>query len=425
MTDTAGSRPVSTQVCIVGAGPAGLTLALELARRSVSVTVVEQSAHFDRSFRGESISPDSVWLLERLGILDKVRDSTLETRRMEILDGGRPVLKAEFAAFDQPCPFPMELPQPPLLTALADEAAALPGFTLLRRTTAVELLRDGTAVTGVRVRGPEGESEVHAALTVAADGRFSKVREMAGLPYEKIPLERDFVWFKVPQPEAWDPHTYRVRIQGDRHGLFIPTVPDLVRVGFNIPKGGLREMRRQGIESLYARVDELAPEVSAGVRESVTSWSDTSMLDIFTTVVPHWSQPGLVLVGDAAHTLTPVLGQGVNHAIADAVVLAPLVAEALAGDGGPGALHAACRRFQHVREGHVARSRGLQMRQERAFALSDPVPVALRRLAYRLVSSNSLLKRRIVAGIYYPLQDAHRSGRAVLPVAPHRTGSVS
>ncbi|MFJ6381742.1 FAD-dependent oxidoreductase [Kitasatospora sp. NPDC092039] len=424
MTDTAGSRPVSTQVCIVGAGPAGLTLALELARRSVSVTVVEQSVHFNRSFRGESISPDSVWLLERLGILDKVRDSTLETHRMEILDGGRPVLKAEFAAFDQPCPFPMELPQPPLLTALADEAAALPGFTLLRRTTAVELLRDGGTVTGVRVRGPEGEYDIDAALTVAADGRFSKVREMAGLPYEKIPLERDFVWFKVPQPQAWDPHTYRVRIQGDRHGLFIPTVPDLVRVGFNIPKGGLREMRKQGIESLYARVDELAPEVSAGVRESVTSWSDTSMLDIFTTVVPRWSQPGLVLVGDAAHTLTPVLGQGVNHAIADAVVLAPLVAKALAG-GGPGALHAACRRFQHVREGHVARSRGLQMRQERAFALSDPVPVALRRLAYRLVSSNDFLKRRIVAGIYYPLQEAHRSGRAVLPVAPHRAGSVS
>ncbi|MYQ82911.1 FAD-binding protein [Streptomyces sp. SID4936] len=415
---------MSTQVCIVGAGPAGLTLALELARRSVAVTVVEQSAHFNRSFRGESISPDSVWLLERLGILDKVRDSTLETHRMEIRDGGRLVLNAEFSAFDQPCPFPMELPQPPLLAALAEEAAALPGFTLLRRSTAVELLREGETVTGVRVRGPEGETEVRAALTVAADGRFSKVREMAGLPYEKIPLERDFVWFKVPQPEVWDPHTYRVRINGDRHGLFIPTVPDLVRVGFNIPKGGLREMRKQGIDSLYARVDELAPEVSEGVRTSVTSWSDTSMLDIFTTVVPRWSLPGLVLVGDAAHTLTPVLGQGVNHAIADAVVLAPLAAKALAG-GGPDSLLVACRRFQQAREEHVARSRGLQMRQERAFALGDPAKVALRRLAYRLVSSNGFLKRKIVAGIYYPLQEAHRSGRAVLPVAPRPTSSLS
>ncbi|MFE9491657.1 FAD-dependent monooxygenase [Streptomyces sp. NPDC006641] len=424
MTDTAGPGSVSTQVCIVGAGPAGLTLALELARRSVAVTVVEQSAHFNRSFRGESISPDSVWLLERLGILDKVRDSTLETHRMEIRDGGRLVLNAEFSAFDQPCPFPMELPQPPLLAALAEEAAALPGFTLLRRSTAVELLREGETVTGVRVRGPEGETEVRAALTVAADGRFSKIREMAGLPYEKIPLERDFVWFKVPQPEVWDPHTYRVRINGDRHGLFIPTVPDLVRVGFNIPKGGLREMRKQGIDSLYARVDELAPEVSEGVRTSVTSWSDTSMLDIFTTVVPRWSLPGLVLVGDAAHTLTPVLGQGVNHAIADAVVLAPLAAKALAG-GGPDSLLVACRRFQQAREEHVARSRGLQMRQERAFALGDPAKVALRRLAYRLVSSNGFLKRKIVAGIYYPLQEAHRSGRAVLPVAPRPTSSLS
>ncbi|MFC4507125.1 MULTISPECIES: FAD-dependent oxidoreductase [Streptomyces] len=413
---------IHAQVCVIGGGPAGMTLGLELARRSVEVVVIEQSGHFDRSFRGESISPDSVWLLDRLGILDKVRDSTLETRRMQIVDGGRVVLDADFSAFDQPCRYPMELPQPPLLTALSEEAAALPGFTLLRRATAVGLLRDGEAVTGVRVRGPEGDLEVRAALTVGADGRFSKVRDMAGLPYEKIPLERDFVWFKVPVPEVWDPHTYRVRIRGDRHGLFIPTVPDLVRVGFNIPKGGLREMRKQGLGALYERIDELAPEISEGVRASVTSWSDTSMLDIFTTVVPRWSMPGLVLIGDAAHTLTPVLGQGVNHAITDAVMLAPLVAPVLrGGPGSPGGrrsdLLRATERFQREREQAVARSRGLQLRQERAFALSGTVPVALRRLTYRLVSANGALKRRIVSGIYYPLQEAHRSGRTVVRVA--------
>ncbi|MGW1671748.1 FAD-dependent oxidoreductase [Streptomyces sp. NPDC002324] len=415
----AGNAAVHTQVCIIGGGPAGMTLGLELARRSVEVVVVEQSGHFDRSFRGESISPDSVWLLERLGILDKVRDQTLETRRMQIMDGGRVVLDADFSAFDQPCRYPMELPQPPLLTALAEEGASLPGFTLLRRSTAVELLRDGEAVTGARVRGPDGDVEVRAALTVGADGRFSKVRQMAGLPYEKIPLERDFVWFKVPVPEAWDPHTYRVRIRGNRHGLFIPTVPDLVRVGFNIPKGGLREMRGQGLPALYERIDELAPEISQEVRESVTSWSDTSMLDIFTTVVNRWSMPGLVLIGDAAHTLTPVLGQGVNHAITDAVMLAPLVAPVLRGSGDHrSALLRATERFQHEREQAVARSRDLQLRQERAFALSGTLPVALRGLAYRLVSSNDALKRRIVAGIYYPLQEAHRTGRTVVRMAP-------
>ncbi|MER5641549.1 FAD-dependent monooxygenase [Kitasatospora sp. NPDC002227] len=409
---------LNTQVCVVGGGPAGLALALELARYSREVVVVEQSGHFNRSFRGESISPDSVWMLEQLGILDQVRHSTLRTERTVITDGGRDVLSADFADFDEPSRFPMELPQPVLLEALAAEAAYHPGFSLLRRTTATGLVYDGERIAGVSCTGPDGPLEIRAKLVVAADGRFSKIREMAGMRYDKIPLERDFVWFKVPIPEGWDGHTLRVRILGDRHGLFIPTVPDLIRIGFNIPKGGLRELRKEGIGALHQRIDELAPELSQGVREHVKGWSDTSMLDIFTAVVPEWSMPGLVLIGDAAHTLTPVLGQGVNQAMVDAITLAPLVNRALSSVDPYRALDAAGRTFQAAREEAVSTARRLQMRQERAFALSHPLAVALRRAVYRVVSLSPALKRTIVGGVYYQLQEQVRRSGKPLELAP-------
>ncbi|AXU16733.1 FAD-dependent oxidoreductase [Streptomyces clavuligerus] len=397
---------MTAQVCVVGGGPAGLTLALELAKRSVSVVVLEQSGHFNRSFRGESVSPDSVWLLDRLGLLDRLEGEYAQMHRMEIVDAGRTVLRTDFSDFDYPQPYPVELPQPALLSALAAAAGEYPGFTLRQGATAIGLLREGGEngpVTGVRARTPEGELTVRAELTVAADGRFSKIREMSGLPYEKLPLDRDVIWLRLPFPPEWDFNTYRIRIRGGEHGLFIPTHPDSVRVGLNIPKGGLRDLRAQGLTALHQRLDRLAPELSDSVRTVVDSWSETSMLDIFTTVVPRWSRPGLVLMGDAAHTLTPILGQGVNHAIIDAVTLAPLVGDALAAGGGERLLGAG-EEFQRVREGAVRLSRALQLRQERLFALDGPAGGAFRRSLYRVVGSSHALQRRVLARAYFQVQ---------------------
>ncbi|MEV6172018.1 FAD-dependent oxidoreductase [Streptomyces sp. NPDC051954] len=396
-------RELRTQVCVVGGGPAGLTLAVELARSGVDVVVLEASKHFNRSFRGESVSPDSVWLLDRLGILDRLDGAYVQMHRFEIEDSGHTVLRADFDRFRYPHPFPVELPQHTLLTTLAEAGAENPAFTLIRGATAMELLRDGDRVTGVRARTGDGETTVRATLTVGADGRFSKVREMAGLDAEVMPLDRDVVWLKLPFPyDSWDDRTYRVRIRGDQHGLFIPTRPDSVRVGFNIPKGGLKEIRKHGLPLLHQRLDLLASELSDAVRNHIRGWSDTSMLDIFTTVVPRWSAPGLVLVGDAAHTLTPILGQGVNHAIIDAVTLAPLLQEAL--PEGPAALTDATDRFQRAREASVARSRALQLRQERLFSLGGRIGGAWRRTLYRTVDHSERLTHKVLAGAYFQLQ---------------------
>lgn len=402
------TRVVETDVCVVGGGPAGLALALGLVRHGCRVVVLEHGGSGRRPFRGESVSPDGVWLLDRLGVLEHCRGQATEVRRLQVEDGGRTVLSVNFDDFPYAFRRPLEIPQPELLGALADAARAEPegDFALLERWSAVALLHDHGEqgpVRGVRAMTPDGEREVRARLTVGADGRFSRIRELSGLPYRKRPLERDVVWLQLPYPAQWDRATYRVRIRGDRNGLFLPSSQGRVRVGFNIPKGGLKRLRTEGIEALHARLDELAPELSGLVREEIGSWRDTALLDIFNVDVGQWHRPGLVLVGDAAHTLSPVLGQGINHALTDAVTLAPLVATALH-TGGDLALYSALRLFQQRREPGVRRSRALQLRQERAFTFAAPPAVALRRGLYRVMDARPRLRGRMLEPAYFALQ---------------------
>lgn len=399
---------VTTQVCIVGGGPAGLTLGLDLARRGCRVVVVEQSAKYTRHFRGESVSPDSVRLLDRLGLLQKIsaKLNYEETERFEISDGGRPVLAVDFRDLSPTGYLPIELPQQVLLEVLAEAAEAEESFTLLRRSTAVELLEEGGRVTGVRCNGPGGATDIRADLTVGADGRFSRILKLSKLPCRTTPLGRDVVWFKLPLPPQWDSATVHVRIDADQHALLLPTHPGQVRVGLNIPKGGLKAFRAGGLATLHTRVTALAPELGPAVREHITTWSDVQLLDIFTTTVPRWSRPGLVLIGDAAHTLSPVLGQGVNHAVIDAITLGPLIGAALGAGNRAARLTAATERFQRIREPDVRRARRIQLAQERAFALSSRPAVSARQVLYRIVNSQQWLKHRIWRRVYYTLRTA-------------------
>ncbi|PIB12317.1 hypothetical protein B1C81_02400 [Streptomyces sp. HG99] len=391
---------------MIGGGPGGLMLALQLARRGNRVVVVEQSARYKRHFRGESISPDSVRLLDRLGLMNAIaaRGEFARTNRFEISDGGAAALRVDFRDISPDGSLPTEIPQQVLLEVLAEEAARHPGFTLLRRHSVTGLLRSADGrITGARCTGPDGPLDIHADLTVGADGRFSSVLELSGLPFTRKPLGRDVLWFKVPLPDTWDDDTVRVRIDRDRHALMLPTHPRSLRVGLNIPKGGLKQVRAQGLPALHGQITAFAPELGPAVRTHITRWSDLSLLDIFTTSVPRWSRDGLVLIGDAAHTLSPILGQGVNHAIMDALALAPLVSDALTAPDRRQRLATALTRFQKLREPAVERTRRTQSAQERAFGLSSAPAVQARQRVYRLVNSQKWLKHWLWRRIYYTL----------------------
>ncbi|WP_343240935.1 MULTISPECIES: FAD-dependent monooxygenase [unclassified Streptomyces] len=406
---TAAPPPAGTDVVVVGGGPAGLALALALVRLGVRTTVLERSAGGRRDFRGESLSPDGVRLLDRCGVLEQLRAIALPVRRLEVADGGRTVLDVGFESFPYPYRFPLEIPQSLLLAEIEAAARCQDGFRMLRGWTAKGLLSADGRTTGVRAAGPGGaECEIRARLTVGADGRYGRIRKLAELDARVRPLDRDVIWMRLPRPVEWTDAAYRIRIRGDRHALLLPDSGGTVRVGLNIPKGGLRELRRSGLDALHGRLGELAPELAEPARQTLRDWSDTALLDIFSTTVPHWSAPGVVLIGDAAHTLSPVLGQGVNHALADAAALAPLAAAALH-SGEPAGLDRATGQFQRQRSREVARSRRLQLRQERIFTWSAPAAVAVRRGVYRALDTSARLRARMLEPAYFADQRAERA----------------
>ena len=317
--------PDTTTCAVVGGGPAGMILGLLLARAGVEVTLLEKHADFLRDFRGDTVHPSTLRLLDELGLWDRfaaLPQSKVEAASVTV--GGQSLTMVDFRRLRQPHPYIAMVPQWDLLNLLAEAAEAEPTFTLKLRHEGLGLVYDGGRVAGVRYRGPDGDGELRAALTVACDGRWSVLRRQAGLPVREWPVPFDVWWFRLPRDSAAQysliPRTGpgRVLIMIPREGYF--------QIAYLIPKGTDAELRARGLQAFRDEVSGLAPE--ADVSE-LTSWDDVKFLDVQLNRLKRWYAPGLLCIGDAAHAMSPVGGVGINVAVQDAVGAATLLAEPL------------------------------------------------------------------------------------------------
>ncbi|MBH0117442.1 FAD-dependent oxidoreductase [Salinibacterium sp. NG253] len=342
------TQQLETTVCIAGGGPAGIAAGLILARAGVDVVVLEKHADFLRDFRGDTVHPSTLNLLDQLGIgaqakaIDHSELSSLDA----VIDGIR--LKAvDFTTLPAPHRYVTLMPQWDLLTLLAEEARTQPSFRLVLEATAHSEIQENGRVVGVEASTPDGPLRVTAALTVAADGRDSAVRDSLGLVPSDYGVPIDVLWFRVPRPTAPMPDTL-ANIRGGSALVTIPR-PGYFQCGLLIRKGTFPEFQTAGIEAFRHKIASIAPRLTE-VTAEIGSFDDVKLLSVQINRLHEWSVPGALCIGDAAHAMSPAFGVGINYAIQDAVALANILVPALRTKGtDAAAIDAACAAVQRRR----------------------------------------------------------------------------
>ena len=402
------SNSLETNVCIVGGGPGGAMLAMLLARAGVDVVLVEKSASNKRHFRGESISPDSVALLEELNIMPYIeKHGYLQTKQMHVYENNKRLLQVNFDRFDYSKKFTIDIPQSVLISALLAEALKHKNFRYMPGFGCESLISENGMIKGIHATGADTKIKICSSLVVAADGRYGKLRKFANLPAIIKPTSRDILWFLVTKPNDWG-DVAKISMVKDSHIIALPTYPNFLRLGLNIPHGQFKQIRQQNISYLHNMVEKIEPTLASNVKSEIKSWSDTTLLDIFTLQAPCWALDGLVLIGDAAHTLTPILGQGVNQAIKDAVMLSPIIEKQIQKNKELTIPKDIFNDFIKKRKKEVNFVHKFQLRQEKMLSKSSFLQTALRRFSYRIINHSHKFQDKLWGRLLYQYQQGNK-----------------
>jgi len=317
-----------TTCIVVGGGPAGMVAALLLARGGVEVTVLEKHADFLRDFRGDTVHPSTLRLLDELGLFeqfDALPHTKLTGWGLDLPDGRKaPVI--DFTRLHLPHRYVAMVPQWDLLDLLAEAGRQEPTFTLRMNHDVTGLLYESGRVAGVRYESPDGPGELRADLTIACDGRWSLCRRESGLIPRDYHVNGDLWWFRLPKA----PTVGETLLPRFKDGLFIGVIPrdDYLQTAYFIRKGADARLRARGLQALRHDITTAIPELSVAV-EDLKSMDDVKLLEIRLNRLRRWYTSGLLCIGDAAHAMSPAGGVGINLAVQDAVAAARLLAAPL------------------------------------------------------------------------------------------------
>jgi 2-polyprenyl-6-methoxyphenol hydroxylase-like FAD-dependent oxidoreductase len=384
------------------------------------VLVLEGHEDFEREFRGEVLQPSTAHLLDELGLLEYVRaqpHSLLEAGVIRL--DGREMGRFAFERIAPEYPYAIWMPQPIFLAALRRKAETLPAFTCWMGARVSELIREDGRVVGVRgTRHGREPFEVRADVVVGADGRYSQIAKLGGFRPAYEHHDFDVIWFTIEQPPGWSSTLY-VSLGERVRGLMLPKYPHHIQVGLILATGEWRRWRQDGVAAVAERIRSLDPVVR-GFAGGLTDFTPFFPLEGLIRLIDDWARDGLLLIGDAAHTMSPAGAIGVNVAIASAAVAAQVIYPRL----GRGTIpRDALSEVQKLREGDVRTLHRLQLGAQRVLIgrrRRNPLVRLVTPWLLRLALNSPLLprlQRRIFFGAPLPPLDpafSFREGQARL-----------
>ena len=320
-------QTIQPHCCIVGGGPAGMMLGYLLGRAGIETVVLEKHGDFFRDFRGDTVHPSTLQVMDELGLIDgflKIPHQNLQ--KMDGKFGDDSIRIADLSRTNAKYPFIAMMPQWDFLNFLRESGKRFACLDVMMKANATGIIRSGDAVVGVTTDTPEGPVEIRAGLTIGCDGRHSMVRERAGLEVEEFGAPMDVLWFRAGRRPNETENLF-ARVQT---GKMLVTFDrgDYWQCAYVIAKGQFDAVKARGLDAFRDDVVGMAPVLSTGMAD-VKSWDDVKLLTVAINRLKRWALPGLLCIGDSAHAMSPVGGVGVNLAIQDAVATANLLAPKL------------------------------------------------------------------------------------------------
>lgn len=318
---------ISTRCCIAGGGPAGIMLGFLMARAGVDTVVLEKHADFLRDFRGDTVHPSTLQIMDELGLLDDFLSRPHQkVSHLTGYAGNTAIPIADFSHLPSKYAFVALMPQWEFLNFMVEHAKQYPTFKLLMQTEGTELIFNQDRVVGLKALSDHGPLDIRAEVVIAADGRHSQLRDQSKLPLKDLGAPMDILWMRLPRHKS-DPENVVGRFVKGRVFVMLNR-GDYWQCAYVIPKGGYDIIRAEGLGALKAHIVATEPLMANRV-DSMQSWDEVKLLVVSVNRLETWWRPGLLIIGDAAHAMSPVGGVGINLAIQDAVAAANILAPKL------------------------------------------------------------------------------------------------